>query len=699
MDDPSGKLDSALRSVYDNYRAVLEHGARNVGRVLPLVAHPGPFYVYVHYKGSLDAIANAGFDSVAPDREGVALGVMRLESLERIASHPAVLRLEIGTPPSAELDQSIPDVRASDVWTKVMPGNTFTGRTGAGVIVGIIDTGIDYRHVDFLKTGEIHKSRILRIWDMGLTPKGTEQGPADALLSGGATYGVEYKQDQIDADLASLSADSDPTVRHLDCAGHGTHVTSIATGAGRAREAPSRTGVAPEASIIAVRYLDLPEPTVDQGGVAVTPIKLFKDAVRYVLNVASQTDGGTPVVLNMSFGESLGPHDGTSERELWLAGEFAPSQTRRACVHAAGNSNTFTYHVEVDFPAGGGEIHVPFQVADLRGEMKSDWDTCEWRDNTIELGVEFWYVRGTANVSAAVTLPDRSADGSHTTKTSGFVAIGGGVAGIYFGRKEYKLVHHTVPDVTVGTTTLHRNVIELTLKAEGNTHAAASNVYELIVRSEAAAHLEGWTGSSNGQHIVFGHFVPSTIDLGTHPPLPSGVTDPRRHQISSPAGASNTIAVAAYSAEPDPTDLLFSDRPPKHGIAGFSSRGGLVDYASAGSLPFKPDLAAPGIEVDAARSMGRGWLVYRSRLIRSAGYTQMGGTSMAAPHVTGTVALMLQAKPNLTVSQISSILTNPANLRPRPSNPDPAKDLELRLTYGAGLLDVKKIMDVVEALP
>lgn len=696
MDDPLSKLDSALRSVYDNYRAVLAHGAEHVDRVLPLVAHPGPFYVYVHYKGSLDDIAAAGFESVAPDREGVALGVMRLERLEQIASHPGVVWLEIGTRHDPELDHSIPDVRASEVWTKVMPGNTFTGRTGAGVIVGIIDTGIDCRHVDFLKTSEIHKTRIIRIWDMALKKTGTEHGPAASLLSGGATYGVEYTESDINTDLASLDADSDPIVRHLDCAGHGTHVTSIAAGSGRARDSP-RTGVAPEAWIITVRYLRLPADPVDEAGVLVTEAKQFKDAVTYVLKTASQYEGGKPVVLNMSFGSRLGPHDGTSDREVWLSTQFAAAQTGRACVQAAGNENSGGYHVEVDFAPTGGEIHVPFQIADLRGEMTSDWESCDWLPNTIELALEFWYVRGTATVEVAVKVPDRSSSGALTTKTSPFVAVGASKSDVFFGKKGYKLEHQQAPDATLGAQTLQRNTITLTLTAEKDRHAPASNVYELIIKSTAGVHLEGWTGGGRSQFIVFGHFDPVT---STHPPLPSGVTRQERHQITSPASAHTTLAIANYSAEPSlgPDDVL-RDRPSLHDIDNHSSRGGLVEYAAGSALPLKPDLAAPGVEVDAAESMGRGWLHFRSRLIRSAGYTEMSGTSMAAPHVTGTVALMLQARPTLSVAQITSILTKPSNLRPRPTDPDPAQDAALRLTYGAGLLDVKKIMDAVAALP
>lgn len=699
MDDPLAKLDSALRSVYDNYRAVLAHGAEHVDRVLPLVAHPGPFYVYVHYKGSLDDIAAAGFESVAPDHAGVALGVMRLERLEQIASHPGVVWLEIGTRHDPELDHSIPDVRASEVWTKVMPGNTFTGRTGAGVIVGIIDTGIDYRHVDFLKTSEIHKTRIIRIWDMALKKTGTEHGPAASLLSGGATYGVEYTESDINTDLASLDADSDPIVRHLDCAGHGTHVTSIAAGSGRARDSP-RTGVAPEAWIITVRYLRLPADPVDEAGVLVTEAKQFKDAVTYVLKTASQYEGGKPVVLNMSFGSRLGPHDGTSDREVWLSTQFAATQTGRACVQAAGNENSGGYHVEVDFPPTGGERRVPFRVVDLRGEMTADWESCDWLPNTIELDLEFWYVRGAATVEVAVKLPDLSSSGAPTTKTSPFVAVGASNSGDFFGKKRYKLDHQQAPDVTLGAQTLRRNTITLTLTAEKDRHAEVSKVYELIIKSTAGLHVEAWTGGGRGQHVAFGHYDAATL---THLPLPSGVTAPTppRHQITSPASAHTTLAIANYSAEPDPgpdADPLH-DRPSLHGIDDHSSRGGLVEYAAGSGLPLKPDLAAPGVDVDAAESMGRGWLHFRSRLLRSAGYTEMSGTSMAAPHVTGTVALMLQARPTLSMAQITSILTTPSNLRPRPTDPDPAQDAALRLTYGAGLLDVKKIMAAVAALP
>lgn len=697
MTDWLAKLDNALRRAYADHLAIAERGAGAVQRTHPIAAGGRPFYVHVRYRGDLSDLEDAGFESITGEREGVALGVMRIERIEEIARHPAIIALEIGAEAKARLEHSIPDVRADQVWTKVMPGNTFTGQTGKDVIVGIIDSGIDYRHVDFLKTGSDHVTRILRIWDMGLTPTGTEHGPDASLLSGGATYGVEYTGDQIEADLHDIAPDSPPAIRHMDCDGHGTHVASIAAGSGRADTDP-RTGVAPEAWIVAVRYLRLPVDPVDTAGVSVTPLKRFKDAVSYVLQVAAAEE--KPVVLNMSFGWDLGSHDGTSEREFWLATEFAASSAGRACVVAAGNENYPAHsHVEVEFPAAGGERRVPFRLLDER-ELRSDWVTCTWKDSTEELELEFWYVRDAHTVQAAVKVPDRATTGAATTRTSSFVGVGDGTGAVSFaGGKTFELEHKEAPDVTLGSHMLQRNCIHLTLKPQGQYHEEATDVYELILQSDGPTQLEGWTSSVPPQYLLFGH-VANMLTLS------AGVTAPERHQITDPAGARNVVAVAAYSAEPDPPpasdDPFYDDLAPHHHeIVFFSSRGGLVDYAGLGSdvVGLEPDLSAPGYHVDAAASMGRGWLRWRSRLFRSAGYEPRNGTSMAAPHVAGTVALMLGARPDLTVAEILSILTDPANLQARPTSPDPATDAALRATYGAGLLDVEKVMDAVAALP
>jgi len=98
-------------------------------------------------------------------------------------------------------------------------------------------------------------------------------------------------------------------------------------------------------------------------------------------------------------------------------------------------------------------------------------------------------------------------------------------------------------------------------------------------------------------------------------------------------------------------------------IAGFSSRGPTF-CTPGGGAAIKPDISAPGVDVRSAWSNG--------------GYGNSGGTSMAAPHVAGVVALILQACPDLTPEEVHTIIFDTAfDLGPAGEDND----------YGNGMID------------
>jgi subtilisin family serine protease len=125
--------------------------------------------------------------------------------------------------------------------------------------------------------------------------------------------------------------------------------------------------------------------------------------------------------------------------------------------------------------------------------------------------------------------------------------------------------------------------------------------------------------------------------------------------------------VAAYSAEDSGDPLAF-----------FSSRGPLADYGSGLQQPDKPDIAAPGWQIDAANSHDARPKCKKDVTI------QMNGTSMASPHVAGVVALMIEKDVNLTVAQVMSTLKTAAR---------PPEALESKWEVGAGRLDAKSAFD------
>jgi subtilisin family serine protease len=659
------KLDSALAAIYLNYLKSREGDANAAARLHPTVARTGRIHVTLLYSGSLSEIESLGFRTVRDHGEGRADGELDLSNLERLAAVPGVRKLSFGIKPRPNLDMSIPQIEARPgAWD--FSAGAFSGTTGAGVIVGIIDTGIDFQHPFFLKSDAPKTTRILRIWDMGLQPRVGESSPALALLSGGAvagTYGVEYTDAMINQVLRGVVGAT--PVRHRDCNGHGTHVASTAAGDGR----PAHTyiGVAPEADIIVVKYFFLQnDPKI--GGTLVGEHQQKADAVSYILNVAKTVLVARPVVINCSFGDLTGPHDGFTEDEVWLTAKFAGA-TGTALVASAGNEGGGTLdpvtlhqvgqqHVRIDFPVGGDTVEVPFELYDPRTN-RSDHDTCVWQDATDDLWIELYYPNAGPTVSAELKLPPGSG-------APGFIAgptLGGSPVSGSFRRRTYTLNHAVDVSPLPAVTRNHISVrIEpfpkpITSGKVHPRHVVGRYVVRVTASNQVTVHV--WCSHGSG----FG------FEIRTNPALPPIVKIDDLNQIGNPGGAGNIITAAAYSAEDTPW------LP----VGAFSSRGPLVNYNYAAGIvqPDKPDLAAPGIDIDAAKSTYT--VPQRPGLT-----TQMTGTSMAAPHITGAVALLLQKNKNLTVAQIISTLKTLTVIPVEPPE-----------TVGSGRLDVKDALDNV----
>ncbi|MEY8356995.1 S8 family peptidase [Lachnospiraceae bacterium 54-53] len=183
--------------------------------------------------------------------------------------------------------------------------NPYLGLFGSGVLVGVIDTGIDYQHPAFRNSDGT--TRISFIWDQ------TEQGGE---RPENFTLGSEYSRDQINAALQS----EDPlsVVPSVDTNGHGTAIASIA--AGTPSQDGTFSGVAPQADLVIVKVKDAKQNLKEIFFIP-EDVLCFQEsdvllAARYLMTVSQRL--GQPIAICVAFGTSQGGHDGRGAGSRYL---------------------------------------------------------------------------------------------------------------------------------------------------------------------------------------------------------------------------------------------------------------------------------------------------------------------------------------------------------------------------------------------
>lgn len=234
-----------------------------------------------------------------------------VEALTALAQEPGVRRVEVSQKREAALDSSRVDIGAHLVHQGTDLPQAYQGE---GVIVGVIDSGIDFTHVDFSNQ---NGSRIQHLLEF------TEGGGQN-----------EWAKSDIDNNPGSITQ-----IDGNGSGGHGTHVTGIAAGGGQLNSA--MMGMAPASDIIFVKGIRNPD---SDGG--------FGDAdviagCQFIFDKADQM--GKPAVINLSLGGHAGPHDGTSLYEQSLDNLMGPG---KIIVAAAGNSGSDFIHAGGSATAG-----------------------------------------------------------------------------------------------------------------------------------------------------------------------------------------------------------------------------------------------------------------------------------------------------------------------------------------------------------
>lgn len=457
---------------------------------------------------------------------------------------------------------------------------------GDGVIVAVIDSGIDYLHPDF--RNEDGSSRILYLWDQ------TENGTHPA----GFTAGAEYSQVQLNEALNS----SDPLqiVPSIDSNGHGTAVAGIAAGNGIASNGIN-LGVAPKAELIVVKL-------GTKGFLSFAKTTELMRAMKYVIDKARQL--GKPIAINMSFGMNNGSHRGNSIFETYIT-EIS-SEWKSSIVIPTGNEGSASHHYSGKIASNQTTDIEFFTAAGITSFFIS-----MWKNFADSLQVEI--ISPSGDTSGVIGIENQTKN----------VRIGNLILTVIFGQPSHYSVNQE---------------IYFYVKAVTGTISPGVWILRIISSTVVDGNIEIWL---------------PTVEAVTNKTF---FTHPSNYNtMTIPSTAQKIIAVAGYN-----------DRV-----------GNIAEFSGVGSinpiLP-NPDLAAPAVGIMSTKSGG--------------GYDSFSGTSMAAPFVTGSAALMMQwgiirkQDPFLYGERIKAFLRLGARRTPGTIYPNP--------TFGYGTLCLSNTLGYLE---
>ena len=476
--------------------------------------------------------------------------------------------------------------------------------TGKGVVIGIVDGGINPQHIAF--NDAQGQSRIM---DYVFTQSAYE------------TEDNTFVADHFDASqILSVPID-------YECEGHGTHTASIAAG-----QCPQNLyyGVAPDADLVLTTMGE----------------KLYDDEIIYGIDAAIDYAERVkrPLVVSLSLGSALGPHDGTGEMTDFLAQRL--SDKGQIVCFAAGNdgnpSNSFI-SLAKNFSNDNQPLSTCFARAMYGTPAQSAYmqvwsederlvEIClhviDLDSREIVYTSEYFSTKTHPQMSETLILsdtqmPEKSLLPELANYFDGVALIAGGISNQN-----------------------GKHIIELLAEFEG-IDEYSQYVLGFSLKSDEGANVLLETNASTCYFKSYG--------------IEGFVNGNPNNSISDYCSSPYVISVGSWNARSSAVDIegnenfLNEDYFGNHGaVANYSSYGPLI-----GSDKTLPHVLAPGTNVVAAVASGE--TIYSDLLIKESDGHYWGtktGTSMACPFAAGVIALWLEAKPDLTRDQIVEILEN-----------------------------------------
>lgn len=467
--------------------------------------------------------------------------------------------------------------------------------TGRGVIVGIIDTGIDFNHVNLC--GIDGKTRVKAVY----MPCDTT-GPRP-VVGGDTLPGSCYESPDM---IAMLTTDFNGT-------SHGTHTLGTAAGSYRAN---GWYGVATEADLVAC---GMPGDSLSDANVA--------NALKYIFDYADRVN--KPCVVNMSIGTNEGPNNGTS----FMCRTFeALSGPGRICVLSAGNDG----NVPVRFNhrlAGDGDVVTTLMRGKSSGTQHNGY-------------VSMWSDGAAVHRSRLVAI----------NRVDNSIAYASPWIGLQDEDSVFTLLSEVEPDFARFFTgeVQFASAMEPQFNQAGACIGDRFHSFWIFDATISSDYLLGLQYTSSDEVELVGWSTKDDyFDTFGIDGMVGGST---QGSISDLATTDSVISVGAYCSRKsyyDSNNELYTyNRCTPDDIAYFSS------YGPDESGIERPDLCAPGFAVisSANRYHDSSHYQHMPPGVTVSGveypYSVIYGTSMSAPVVTGVIALMLQLNPSMTVSDV-----------------------------------------------
>ena len=269
---------------------------------------------------------------------------------------------------------------------------------GAGVIVGFVDTGINY--TDSLFRNVDGSTRIIGIWDQtnnSDNPNNIENETVKPFSAFSALYGTQYTAEEIN--LALNSDNPASIVPTRDENGHGTFLASIA--AGNRDERAGFSGAAPQASIAMVKLKPAKQYLRDfyliQDGAEAYQENDIMMGVSYLYFLARKYS--MPLVVCIPLGTNIGSHMGMSRLGQYL--NQVSLSNGSAVITAAGNETGARHHFRAVMDASTDEVTAELRV----GEREAGFSMELWAENMGVYTVGF--ISPTGEVAREISVPLR----------------------------------------------------------------------------------------------------------------------------------------------------------------------------------------------------------------------------------------------------------------------------------------------------